>query len=75
MIPTTNMIRNFFYASRSKSVRTVIVNGKVVLDDGVFTSINEREMFARIDAVSHVLLSRMGHIVQPNRLTRMDRPK
>ena len=30
--PTTNMIRNLFYSSRSKSVHTVIVDGKVVLE-------------------------------------------
>ncbi len=70
MIPTTNMIRNLFYSSRSKSVYTVIVNGKVVLEDGAFVGIDEPEMLAHINQASMALLSRMGKTIEPNRVSR-----
>ena len=40
MIPATNMVRNLFYASGSKSVHTVIVNGRIVLEEGRFRRIS-----------------------------------
>ncbi len=70
MIPATNMIRNLFYASRSKSVHTVIVNGRIVLADGVFTAIDEPEMLAHINAASLALIARMGKTIEPNRVRR-----
>jgi cytosine/adenosine deaminase-related metal-dependent hydrolase len=74
MIPTTNMVRNLFYSSRSKSVHTVLVNGKVVLENGAFASIDEPEMLAHINAASMALLARMGKTVEPNRIARPHRP-
>jgi cytosine/adenosine deaminase-related metal-dependent hydrolase len=70
MIPTTNMIRNLFYSSRSKSVNTVIVNGKIVLEDGVFIGINEAETLADINDASLALISRMGKTIEPNQVQR-----
>ena len=58
MIPTTNIVRNLFYASGSKSVRTVIVNGKVVLEDGTFVGLDEAETLSNIHEASIALLSR-----------------
>mgnify|MGYP000176128248 CR=1 FL=1 len=75
MIPTTNMIRNLFYASRSKSVDTVIVDGRVVLDGGRFTTVNESDMLRAINTASLALLSRMGKLPsEPNRIDRPFRP-
>jgi cytosine/adenosine deaminase-related metal-dependent hydrolase len=70
MIPTTNMVRNLFYASRSKSVHTVIVNGRVVLEEGAFVGIDEPEMLAHINEASMALISRMGRTIEPNRVPR-----
>ena len=70
MIPTTNMIRNLVYASRSKSVRTVIVDGRIVLEDGAFVAIDERAMLTAINEAAKGLLSRMGRTVEPNSLAR-----
>ena len=70
MIPTTNMIRNLVYASRSKSVRTVIVDGRIVLEDGAFVAIDERAMLAAINEAAKGLLSRMGRTVEPNSVSR-----
>ncbi len=47
MVPTTNMIRNLFYASRSKSVHTVIIDGRVILEEGRFTALDERSDLCR----------------------------
>ncbi|MFN0194052.1 MAG: amidohydrolase family protein [Aestuariivirga sp.] len=66
MIPTTNMIRNLFYSSRSKSVHTVIVNGNIVLEDGRFVAINEAEMLSHINEASLALISRMGKTIESN---------
>jgi cytosine/adenosine deaminase-related metal-dependent hydrolase len=74
MIPTTNMVRNLFYASGSKAVRTVMVNGRVVLEDGAFVGLDEREALAEIDTASKALLSRMSKTIEPNRIQRPHRP-
>jgi 5-methylthioadenosine/S-adenosylhomocysteine deaminase len=73
MIPVTNMIRNLFYASRSKSVHTVIIDGKIVLEDGRFVALDERRLLAEINKAAQALLARMGHKVVPNALPRLDR--
>jgi cytosine/adenosine deaminase-related metal-dependent hydrolase len=70
MIPTTNMIRNLLYSSRSKSVHTVIIDGKVVLDSGSFPGLDEPETLAHINHASLALISRMGKTIEPNRISR-----
>jgi 5-methylthioadenosine/S-adenosylhomocysteine deaminase len=70
MIPTTNMIRNLFYSSRAKSVYTVIIDGKVVLDRGSFPGLDEAETLAHINEASLALISRMGKTIEPNRVMR-----
>lgn len=73
MIPVTNMIRNLFYASRSKSVHTVIIDGKVVLENGRFVALDERRLLAEINKAAQSLLARMGHTVVANALPRTER--
>ena len=70
MQPVTNMVRGLFYASRSKSVHTVIINGKVVLDGGQFTAFREKELLREIGRASSALLKRMGVAVEANRRQR-----
>ena len=67
--PPTNMVRNLMYASRSKSVHTVIVNGRVILDAGRFPHLDEPALLAQIDAASRGLLKRMGYDAPANRVT------
>ena len=58
----------------SKSVHTVIVNGKVVLDGGRFATVDEAEMLKAINTASLALLSRMGKLPsEPNRIVRKTR--
>jgi cytosine/adenosine deaminase-related metal-dependent hydrolase len=73
LVPVTNMIRGLFYAARSKSVHTVIINGKVVLDAGGFPTFRERELLREIGRASAGLLKRMGVAVEPNRIDRPER--
>jgi cytosine/adenosine deaminase-related metal-dependent hydrolase len=73
MIPTTNMIRNLFYSSRAKSVHTVIIDGKVVLDGGAFPGLDEAEMLSHVNEASLALISRMGKTIEPNRVARPSR--
>ena len=74
MIPTTDLVRNLFYASGSKSVDTVIVEGRVVLDGGRFATIDEIEMLKAINEASLSLLSRMGKLpIERNRIARATR--
>jgi 5-methylthioadenosine/S-adenosylhomocysteine deaminase len=68
LIPTTNMIRNLIYSSGSKSVHSVIINGKVVLDAGQFVSIDEEELLSAVGNASKALLGRMGIRVAANQL-------
>ena len=68
--PPTNMVRNLMYASRSKSVHTVIVNGRVVLDAGQFPHLDEPALLAQIDEASRGLLQRMGYTVPANGVRR-----
>lgn len=70
LIPTTNMIRNLFYSSRSKSVHWVIVNGRVVLEEGRFVTIDERKLLREVNKAAMALLTRMGRKAEPNTLAR-----
>jgi cytosine/adenosine deaminase-related metal-dependent hydrolase len=65
--PPTNLVRNLIYASRSKSVQTVIVNGRLILEAGHFAHLDEPAMLAKVDAASRGLLARMGYTVSANK--------
>ena len=73
MIPTLDPIRNLVSSSRSKAIRTVIINGAVVVDDGDLVTLNEADELRRIDVASHAMLKRMGQSVERNRI--LDRPR
>ncbi len=73
--PVTDMIRNLVYAAGSKSVRTVIVDGRVVLDDGQFPYLDEPALLARIDVAAQALLGRMGYTPFAERVDRRTRPR
>ncbi len=69
MVPSTDMIRNLVYASRSRSVHTVVIDGRIVLEAGQFPHLDERALLADIRAAADELLRRMGHTVEPNQLS------
>lgn len=67
LIPTTDLLRNLMYSAGSKSVDTVIVNGKVILRNGAFTTIDEAAVLRDAQSASDALLARMERTAEPNR--------
>jgi cytosine/adenosine deaminase-related metal-dependent hydrolase len=67
IIPATDLVRNLMYSARSKSVATVIIDGKVILDRGEFPHLDEEALLARVAEGSRQLLRRMGYTVEANR--------
>ena len=70
MNPRTDMLRNLMYASGSKSVRTVIVDGRVVLEDGHFARLDEQRLLAKVNEAAAAMLGRMDVTVSPDRMRR-----
>jgi 5-methylthioadenosine/S-adenosylhomocysteine deaminase len=66
LIPTTDILRNLMYSAGSKSVDTVIVNGKVILRNSTFTTIDEVAVLRDIQSASDALLARMERTPEPN---------
>lgn len=60
--PTSDMVRNLVFSSGSRTIRSVIIDGRVVLDDGRFPHLDEPALLERIDAASHHLWERMGYL-------------
>lgn len=65
MLPPTSLMRNLMYSSGSKSVDTVIIDGKVILRKGEFVNFDEQALLAQAVAASQGMLERMGHKVVP----------
>ena len=60
------MLRNLMYAAHSKTVDTVIVDGRIVLEHGQFVALDEPSLLAQINAASAELLARMGVTAEAN---------
>jgi cytosine/adenosine deaminase-related metal-dependent hydrolase len=67
LLPVTDLLRNLIYSSGSKSVDSVIIDGKVILDHGEFQHFDEQALLAQVNAGSKAMLKRMGHAVEKNR--------
>jgi len=70
MRPTSDMVRNLVFSSRAKSIRSVIIDGRVVLDEGVFPYLDEPALLAHIDEGAHALWRRMGYAPHAERIDR-----
>jgi cytosine/adenosine deaminase-related metal-dependent hydrolase len=70
MRPTADMIRALVFSARSRSIRSVIVDGRVVLDEGRFPHLDEPALLARIDEGAHALWRRMGYTPFSERIDR-----
>ena len=66
LLPVTDLLRNLIYSSGSKSVNSVIIDGKVILDNGEFQHFDEEALLAQFNAGSKAMLKRMGHEVEKN---------
>jgi 5-methylthioadenosine/S-adenosylhomocysteine deaminase len=68
--PVTDMLRNLIHASHSKSVCTVIIDGRVVLENGAFSQLDEPDLLDQIEDGAQRLLARMGVSATSERVDR-----
>jgi cytosine/adenosine deaminase-related metal-dependent hydrolase len=62
--PLLNPVNNLVYAATGASVRTVLIDGRVVLDEGHLTTLNERVVFERAEALARQQIARAGLAVE-----------
>ena len=48
------------YAASGASVRTVLIDGRVVLDEGRLTTLDERALYERVERLSRAHVRRAG---------------
>ena len=58
--PLLNPVNNFVYAASGASVRTVLIDGRVVLDEGHLTTLDERALYERVERLSREHIRRAG---------------
>jgi 5-methylthioadenosine/S-adenosylhomocysteine deaminase len=58
--PLLNPVNNLVYAATGASVKTVIIDGRVVLDGGRFTTVDERLVFERVEILARQQIARAG---------------
>jgi len=59
--PTTDRIAAILYATGSKSVDTVVIDGRVVLEGGVPTLVDAEAVYRGVDEAATAVLGRMGY--------------
>jgi cytosine/adenosine deaminase-related metal-dependent hydrolase len=62
--PLLNPVNNLVYAASGASVRTVLIDGRVVLDEGRLTTVDERALYERVERLSREHVRRAGVPVQ-----------
>lgn len=63
--PFDNPVANLVYSASGESVSTVVIDGRVVLDEGRFTTIDEAALLTEADSASRKLLARLGMQLTP----------
>ncbi len=51
LVPNTNLISALSYSANGSEVETVIINGKIVLKNGVFTTIDTEKLFFNVKSL------------------------
>jgi 5-methylthioadenosine/S-adenosylhomocysteine deaminase len=62
--PLLNPVNNLVYAATGASVRTVLIDGRVVLDDGELTTLDERAVFERAETLARQQIARAGLAIE-----------
>lgn len=62
--PGLDVVTSFVYSAQCTGVDTVLVDGDVVLERGVFTGVDEDAEYTRIDRAARELYQRMGYRLQ-----------
>jgi 5-methylthioadenosine/S-adenosylhomocysteine deaminase len=63
--PLLDPVSTLVYSASAASVRTVLVDGRVLLDDRRVTTVDEHEVLARVDRLVGPYLKRIGLAAQP----------
>ena len=62
--PLLNPVNNLVYAATGASVRTVLIDGRVVLDDGRLTTLDERALYERAETLARQQIARAGLAIE-----------
>jgi 5-methylthioadenosine/S-adenosylhomocysteine deaminase len=63
--PLLDPVSTLVYSASAASVRTVLVDGRVLLDDRRVTTVDEREVLARVERLAGPYLARAGLAARP----------
>jgi cytosine/adenosine deaminase-related metal-dependent hydrolase len=63
--PGLDPIRGLVLSCRAKAVRTVIVNGKTIVEDGHAVCVDEEQVYRGARHAARDMLARMGHAIDP----------
>jgi cytosine/adenosine deaminase-related metal-dependent hydrolase len=58
--PLLNPVQNLVYAATGASVHTVMVDGRIVVEDGRVTTVDERELYERVERLARAHIARAG---------------
>jgi len=58
--PLLNPLNNLVYAASGSSVRTVMIDGRLVLDEGRITTVDERAIYERVEVLAREQVRRAG---------------
>lgn len=58
--PLLNPLNNLVYAATGASVRTVLIDGRLVLDDGRVTTVDERAIYDQVETLAREQVTRAG---------------
>ncbi len=58
--PLLNPLNNLVYSATGASVKTVLIDGRVVLDQGRLTTVDEHAVYARVEALARAQIARAG---------------
>jgi cytosine/adenosine deaminase-related metal-dependent hydrolase len=62
--PLLNPVNNLVYAATGAGVRTVLIDGRVVLDEGRLTTLDERALYERAETLARQQIARAGLAVE-----------
>jgi 5-methylthioadenosine/S-adenosylhomocysteine deaminase len=63
--PLLDPVSNLVYSATAASVRTVLIDGRFILDAGQVTTVDEGEVLRRVDAFTGPYLARAGLAARP----------
>jgi cytosine/adenosine deaminase-related metal-dependent hydrolase len=58
--PLLNPLNNLVYAATGSSVRSVMIDGRLVLDEGRITTVDERAVYHRVEVLAREQVERAG---------------